>query len=127
MMRRRAMLGAMAAGLVAGVLGGGRLAEAQHPIVDVSGEWNSIFAGGTSTLRLTQYGATVVGTYGSSASMPGAMSGRINGRVIIGRWTDASSSGGFRLEISPDGRRFAGTWGRAIDSNTSGGPWIGTR
>ena len=126
-MNRRTMLGAVVLGLWAGALGGGQQAEAQHPIVDVSGDWNSIFAGGTSTLRLTQYGATVVGIYGSSSSMPGAMSGRINGRVIIGRWTDASSSGGFRLEISPDARRFVGTWGRSLDSATSGGPWIGSR
>ncbi|TAK18985.1 MAG: hypothetical protein EPO40_35520 [Myxococcaceae bacterium] len=126
-MERRKILRALAVVLVTGVVTGSRPAEAQHPIVDVSGEWNSVFAGGTSTLRLTQYGATVVGVYGSSASMPGAMAGRVNGRLMLGRWTDASSSGGFRLEFSPDGRRFAGTWGRTVDSNTSGGPWIGSR
>jgi hypothetical protein len=93
-MQRRRMLGVLLGALVVGALGGGGRAEAQHPIVDVSGEWNSVFAGGTSTLRLTQYGATVVGVYGSSPSMPGAMSGRINGRVVIGRWTDAASSVG---------------------------------
>jgi hypothetical protein len=58
-----------------------------------------------------QGAATLVGVYGSSSSMPGAMSGRINGRVMIGRWTDAASSGGFRMEFSPDGRRFVGTFG----------------
>ena len=110
-MQRRRMLGVLVGALVVGALGGGGRAEAQHPIVDVSGEWNSVFAGGTSTLRLTQYGATVVGVYGSSSSMPGAMSGRINGRVMIGRWTDAASSGGFRMEFSPDARRFVGTFG----------------
>jgi MscS family membrane protein len=127
MMNRRGAMKTLAVVLLAGVVGGERSAEAQHPIVDVSGEWNSVFAGGTSTLRLTQYGATVVGVYGSSASMPGAMAGRINGRLMLGRWTDASSSGGFRLEFSRDGRNFTGTWGRTVDSNTTGGPWVGHR
>lgn len=126
-MQRRTVIGLLAVLAAGGVTSGGRAAEAQNPTIDVSGEWNSVFAGGTSVLRLTQYGATVVGVYGSSSSMPGAMSGRINGRVMIGRWTDASSSGGFRLEFTPDGRRFVGTWGRAVDSNTSGGPWLGSR
>lgn len=130
-MQRRRMLGVLLGALVVGALVGGGRAEAQHPIVDVSGEWNSVFAGGTSTLRLTQYGATVVGVYGSSSSMPGAMSGRINGRVMIGRWTDAASSVGL-----PDGvlagraalrRHLWGVGGLTVDSNTSGGPWIGSR
>ena len=53
--------------------------------------------------------------------------GVMRGNVLVGRWTDASSSGGFTLAFSPDGRSFAGTWGRSLASNTDGGPWLGRR
>ena len=78
-----------------------------------------------------QGAATLVGVYGSSSSMPGAMSGRINGRVVIGRWTDAASSVGASGWSSRRTRGASsaplGGGGLTVDSNTSGGPWIGSR
>ena len=72
--------------------------------------------------------ATLVGVYGSSSSMPGAMSGRINGRVVIGRWTDAASSvGASGWSSRRTGGASSAPLGRTVDSNTSGGPWIGSR
>ncbi|MBL8602225.1 MAG: hypothetical protein JNK72_09920 [Myxococcales bacterium] len=106
---------------------GGAAVEAQ-PTVAVSGLWQTQFAGAAATVSLTQSGPNVIGTYVNTPPlMPGAMAGVLRGNVLTGRWTDASSSGGFTLVFSPNGRSFAGTWGRSITSVSDGGPWVGTR
>lgn len=109
--------------------GGGSLpeAQAQAQALDVSGLWSTTFSGISQPMRVVQSGVNVAGYYGGGGILPGGMGGRLNGLVMVGRWTDASSSGGFRLLFTPDGRTFAGTWGRTLDSQTSGGAWVGTR
>lgn len=124
---RRSMCGCLLAAVVG--LGGGALprAEAQPVALDVSGMWATSFSGISQPLRLTQAGVNVAGVYGGGPVLPGAMAGRLTGNVMVGRWTDAASSGGFRLVFGADGRTFQGTWGRTLDSQTSGGAWQGTR
>ena len=118
----RRTLGMMAAALCMSVA-----AHAQ-PGANVNGTWSTQFAGAAATVTFFQSGPNVVGTYVNTPPLlPGAMAGVMRGNVLTGRWTDASSSGGFALAISPDGRSFAGTWGRSVASNTDGGPWLGRR
>ena len=89
----------------------------------MNGTWSTQFAGAAATVTFFQSGPNVVGTYVNTPPLlPGAIAGVMRGNVLTGRWTDASSSGGFTLAISPDGRSFAGTWGRSVASNTDGGP-----
>ena len=118
--------------VTAGALGataGDHPAAAQAPAgFNVSGVWQTVFGAGQSTLTMTQAGVSVVGTFTNPPGIqPGALAGRFTGNVLTGRWTDATSSGGFQLAFSPDGRSFTGTWGRALTSTTSGGPWTGVR
>lgn len=116
-----------AAGLLAAALVASVSAHAQ-PGANVAGTWSTQFAGAAATVHLLQSGANVVGTYVNTPPlMPGAIAGVMRGNVLTGRWTDASSSGGFVMAFSPDGRSFAGTWGRSLGSNTDGGPWLGRR
>lgn len=118
----RRTLGMMAAALCMSVA-----AHAQ-PRINVAGVWSTQFAGAAATVTLYQSGANVVGPYVNTPPLtPGALAGVLRGNVLTGRWTDASSSGGFTLVFSPDGRSFAGTWGRSLASTTDGGPWLGRR
>lgn len=102
-------------------------AERASPPSRLAGTWRSTFGGATSTLNLTQIGPHLVGTYISSTSTPGALAGRVQGLTVHGRWTDATSSGGFVLTFSADGRAFRGTWGNTPESESDGGPWVGQR
>jgi hypothetical protein len=104
-----------------------REAEAQPAALDVTGVWTTTFSGISQPLRLVQSGVNVAGVYGGGGILPGGMGGRFQGLVMVGRWTDAASSGGLRLVFAPNGRSFVGTWGRTLDSQTSGGAWVGTR
>lgn len=125
---RRNTLALVAALLIGGASTRGREASAQPAAVNVSGSWATQFAGAAAAVTLTQVGANVVGTYVNSPPLlPGALAGVMRGRVLVGRWTDATSSGGFTLAFSPDGSAFVGTWGRVVTSTTNGGPWVGQR
>jgi hypothetical protein len=125
---RRLVVSGVLAAACAGVLTARARATHAQPGRNVSGAWSTQFAGAAANVSLTQSGANVVGIYVNSPPLlPGAMAGILRGNVLVGRWTDAHTSGGFALTFSPDGRSFAGTWGRTIDSNTSGGPWVGNR
>lgn len=105
-----------------------REASAQPAAVNVGGPWTTQFAGATAEVVFTQARGHVLGTYVNSPPLlPGALAGVMRGNTLTGRWTDASSSGGFTLVFSPDGRSFAGTWGRSVASTTDGGPWVGRR
>ena len=124
--------GRLLAGLVLAVSAGSNMAtireaEAQPAMLDVTGMWATTFSGISQPLRLVQSGANVAGVYGGGGILPGGMGGRLQGLLMVGRWTDAASSGGFRLVFAPNGRTFAGTWGRTLDSQSSGGTWVGTR
>lgn len=128
MQTRRNAIALAAVLLVGGASAGSREASAQPVGPNVSGAWATQFAGAAAAVTLTQVGGHVVGTYVNTPPLlPGAMAGVMRGRVLTGRWTDASSSGGFTLVFSPDGGTFAGTWGRALGSNSNGGPWVGRR
>lgn len=120
---------ALAAVLLAGGSSGTmREASAQAPAVNVSGTWTTQFAGAAATVTLTQVNNHVVGIYVNTPPLlPGALAGVMRGNTLTGRWTDASSSGGFTLVFAPNGRAFVGTWGRSIASNNDGGPWLGQR
>ncbi len=121
-------VGIAAALVLAGVGAMVGTAGAQPASVQVGGSWSTQFAGAAANVGLTQSGNNVVGTYVNSPPLlPGGMAGVLRGNVLTGRWTDATSSGGFALAFSPDGRSFVGTWGRSVASNTNGGPWIGQR
>ena len=103
-------------------------AQTATPVVDVSGLWMSRYGNGPENrLNLGQAGLFVTGTYTSNVTMPGAMVGRFNGLVLTGRWTDATSTGGFQITFTPNGRAFVGTWGLTPDSPSSGGIWVGRR
>jgi hypothetical protein len=114
-------------GLTLTVLCAALSADAQN-VANVAGSWNTQFAGAAATVNLLQAGPNVVGTYVNTPPLlPGAIAGVIRGNVLTGRWTDASSSGGFTMVFSPDARAFVGTWGRSVTSATDGGPWLGRR
>ncbi len=76
-------------------------------------------------MTLSQSGATVTGTY-QSRSSAGAITGRLYGRVLRGRWIEGDLSGAVRFVFSEDGRSFTGTWGN-VGASTSGGRWEGER
>lgn len=123
---RRALLAVSLVALVGAAAS--RDVEAQPAAVNISGTWATQFAGAAATVSLTQVRGHVVGTYVNTPPLlPGAMAGVMRGRTLTGRWTDASSSGGFVLVFSADGSNFVGTWGRSVASNVDGGPWIGHR
>jgi hypothetical protein len=125
---RRNVLAVMGLIFVGGASANVREADAQPAAVNISGNWTTQFAGAAAAVSLTQVRGHVVGTYVNTAPLlPGAMAGVMRGRTLTGRWTDASSSGGFVLVFSADGNNFVGTWGRSVASNTDGGPWIGQR
>jgi len=103
-------------------------AHAQAPTVNVSGIWVTQFAGAQAIVTLAQSGPHVTGTYVNSAPLsPGALAGVMRGNTLVGRWTDATTSGGFALVFGPDGRAFVGTWGRTVTNTTNGGAWNGNR
>lgn len=124
--RRRVLRGLLGAVLVGGMSLAGR-ADAQTAL-QVGGTWGAQWGAGAINLHFEQTGVWVTGIYtGGNGVQPGALAGRLTGNTLVGRWTDASSTGGFTLLFSPDGRAFVGTWGRTPASNTDGGPWTGRR
>jgi len=124
--RRRVLRGLLGAVLVGGMSLAGS-ADAQEAL-QVGGVYGAQWGAGAINLSLQQTGVWVNGIYtGGNGVQPGAMAGRLTGNTLVGRWTDANSSGGFTLVFTPDGRAFAGSWGRSVASNTDGGPWTGRR
>lgn len=103
-------------------------ADAQPGALNVNGTWSTQFAGAAATVTMYQSGPNVVGTYVNTPPLlPGALAGVLRGNVLTGRWTDASSSGGFTMTFVPNGRSFVGTWGRSLASTSNGGPWLGRK
>ena len=90
------------------------------------GSWNTRWGGGQAVLDLVQLGTQVTGTYAGSSQ--GKVTGQIAGKVLAGNWTGSvpGDSGGFVLNLSPDGKSFAGTWGTGRSRN-NGGDWVGAR
>jgi LCCL domain len=90
-----------------------------------SGTWDTEWG----KMALTQSGAVVAGTYTHDS---GHINGRVSGRKLIGRWTEAptrkgpSDAGAVELTMSNDGKRVTGRWtydGSPTAWNTN---WSGT-
>ncbi len=83
------------------------VAAANDP-VDWAGAWDSRWRGGGAVLFFQQIGDRVEGTY---PVLGGTLSGRIDGRVLTGEWSDPGGSGSFTFAMAPDGRTFMGRFG----------------
>lgn len=115
-------------GMIAAALCISAAAHAQPGALNINGTWSTQFAGAAATVTMYQSGPNVVGTYVNTPPLlPGALAGVLRGNVLTGRWTDASSSGGFTMTFVPNGRSFVGTWGRTLASTSNGGPWLGRK
>jgi len=97
-----------------------------------SGTWLTSWNQGEAiaSMTLVQSGNAVTGTYESN---DGKITGSVQGSRLTGTWSegDGASGGPFELELSSDGRMFAGWWaGEGTDPNEvrTGNPdWLGTR
>jgi hypothetical protein len=103
---------------------------------DWTGKWKIAFACCSGTMKLTQSGTSISGTYAAAACTQDAVTGIVSGRTVTGTWTespphcegDLESSGRFSWSLSANGRSFAGTWNYASDpTGTVRGPWNGTK
>lgn len=94
-------------------------------LTNVAGVWNTSWGSESCELTLRQNGNAVSGSYVTTGAPPGTVTGVMNGNVLMGRWSDSSSTGGFRLMfMSPTS--FTGTWGSG-GSYDDGGNWDGTK
>jgi hypothetical protein len=88
-----------------------------------TGTWNTDYG----TMRLTQRGGSVTGTYDWPVR-PGKLAGTASGSVLTGTWTEdppSTGTGPFEFVMSSDGLRFTGTWSDVVGGG--GGTWSGTR
>ena len=87
------------------------------------GTWE--VTGGWKTVRLTQNGNSVTGSYTWKG---GKISGTVSGNTLKGTWkqSEDSKSGTFEFTMSSDGKRFDVKWWYAGDSKTNVGE-AGTR
>lgn len=130
-MHRKLVGFVLAAAMVMGGVAVATVAEADvmpdvMELADVSGLWHTTWGSESCDLTLRHSGNSVTGGYVTTGAPPGTVSGTINGNVLTGRWSDSSSSGGFRLVFGADGRSFVGTWGSG-GSYDDGGDWNGRR
>ena len=97
------------------------------PSATTSCSWTGTWSTSYNTMRLTQSGSAVTGTYEYNS---GRITGTASGATLSGRWDEGAESpggdGGFIWTISADCNAFSGTWGSAGSSSTGGG-WSGTR
>jgi small-conductance mechanosensitive channel len=84
---------------------------------DWTGQWQTFWRDGQALLSLTQEGDEITGFY---TPQDGQVEGRVEGRLIQGRWEGADASGGFVFALSPDGQTFTGRF-------DSGEYWNGWR
>jgi hypothetical protein len=95
-----------------------------------TGVWATVTAAGSHyTMNLTQQnGDRVSGTYVSAdGSVTGTIDGRIEGGVLVYRWTEGSSKGSGKFTLAADGRSFQGSWSLGDDPNLAQNSWTGTR
>gem|GEM_PF-2383022 len=87
-----------------------------------TGTWSTTY----NTMRLTQTGTAVTGTYEYNS---GRISGTASGATLSGRWDEgvetSGGDGGFSWTMSADCKSFSGTWGSG--SASTGSAWTGTR
>ncbi len=72
---------------------------------DWTGEWQTYWREGQALVSLTQNADAVTGTYEPQG---GRMEGRVEGRLLKGRWFVDQASGGFLFALSSDGKIFSG-------------------
>lgn len=97
---------------------------------DFTGVWATVTAAGNHyTMNLTQQnGDRVSGTYArADGSVTGTIDGRIEGGVLVYRWTEGSSKGSGKFALAADGRSFQGSWSYGDDPNLGQNSWTGTR
>ena len=100
--------------------------EPAAPGVSFAGTWKSNFG----TMTITQEGNRVRGEYSHDR---GKIEGIIEGNVIKGRWSEASSykppkdAGDFEFTLSADGNSFTGRWRYGFGTGPWDGNWKGTR
>jgi hypothetical protein len=70
-----------------------------------TGTWQLSFQGGAATLKTTQSGNRVSGSYDWYG---GKIEGTVKGNVMTGTWTNTAGSGPFEWKMAPDGRSFQG-------------------
>ena len=96
------------------------------PPATTSCTWTGTWSTTYNTMRLTQAGSAVTGTYEYNS---GRISGTASGATLSGRWDEgtetAGGDGSFVWTISADCNSFSGTWGSG--SSSTGGSWSGTR
>jgi len=74
-----------------------------------SGNWSD-FTDAAGTLRMTQEGSRVTGSY-THHGTNGSLSGTLTGSTLRGTWSnDLKLSGSFVFELSADGRSFSGSY-----------------
>ena len=83
----------------------------------MSGEWQSFWRNGQALLILNQQGDEVTGTYEPNR---GKIEGRLDGRILKGRWEQPGAAGTFLFTLSEDGQTFTGRF-------DSGEYWNGRR
>jgi len=84
--------------------------------------WAGTWRSPEGTLRLSQTGDHVSGTYDWNNG--GVVDGTVSGNILSGTWTDNNhNSGVLRLSLTSDQKSFSGTrtW------NGRSGPWTGQR
>ncbi len=99
-------------------------AAVSHAQLWVRGLWNVASSGeafATSTLKLSQEGQTVIGSY-KGGHLQGTLP--IGSVVLTGRWRDSRGTGNVVLKFAANGKSFQGKW--TIDGKT-GGSIIGKR
>jgi hypothetical protein len=96
---------------------------------DFTGVWATVTAAGNHyTMNLTQNPDGVSGTYASAdGSVTGTIDGRIEGGVLVYRWTEGSNKGSGKFTLAADGRSFQGSWSYGDDPNLGQTSWTGTR
>jgi hypothetical protein len=95
-----------------------------HAQLWVRGLWNVASSGeafATSTVKLSQEGQTVIGSY-KGGHLQGTLP--IGSVVLTGRWRDSRGTGNLVFKFAADGKSFQGKW--TINGKT-GGSIIGKR
>jgi hypothetical protein len=92
--------------------------------VDVNGMYQSTSTGdggGEFTIKFTQVGDTVTGTYGKN----GQIGGKFVGRRLDATWREGSDDGWLTFNFTADGKAFDGEWG--YHGERPAGKWLGKR
>lgn len=93
---------------------------APSPCRGFDGVWTTNYG----VMRFRTSGATAVGDYYWAGT--GAVTGRLAGGALTGRWKDGSGEGTISLRLAPRGQAFTGTWTRSSGAGNPGGVWNGT-